>query len=297
MEPILTIFSIGTNFAKACTNYILIKKVEKLKGDIGFVKGSFLDVALDFVQKASKCENPDNSRFFLESAYSNFSHSISFSQNSIDELKEMLVKKFQKKVTMGSLLPIPPKFDDMESEFNTLIRECDKLEMSYFGKAMCEYNMNEFSMCINTLDLMIGIYYPIVSVLLKQPGIKDTLKGIVSMEEDYHLRQISDKERHKRYTNLICKLYTRFYFTWFNSNRIDYYKAINNISKEKFVSVDKLFYRNKTIVILALAALTDEYPEAFIELLKDVTGVSNRDELFNIVKNVENQDLSYVFNY
>ena len=64
MEPILTIFSIGTNFAKACTNYILIKKVEKLKGDIGFVKGSFLDVALDFVQKASKCENPDNSRFF-----------------------------------------------------------------------------------------------------------------------------------------------------------------------------------------------------------------------------------------
>lgn len=296
MEPILTIFSIGTNFAKACTNYILIKKVEKLKDDIGFVKGSFLDTALDFVQKASKCENPDNSRFFLESAYSNFSHNISFSQSSIEDLKEMLVKKFQKKVTMARLLPIPPKFDDMESEFNTLIRECDKLEMSYFGKAMCEYNMNEFSMCINTLDSMIGIYYPIVSVLLKQPGIKDTLKGIVSMEEDYHLRQISDKERNKRYTNLICKLYTRLYFTWFNSNRIDYFKAINNISNEKDVSIDNLFNRNKTIVILSLAALTDNYPEVFIKLLKDVTGISNRDELFNIVKNSENKDLSYVFN-
>ena len=63
METITAIFKVGTEFYKACMEYLLIKKVNELQHDIELVKGSFFSNALDFVEKASVCENDNNTTY------------------------------------------------------------------------------------------------------------------------------------------------------------------------------------------------------------------------------------------
>jgi len=175
METIEIIFKVGTEFHKACKEYLLIKKVDELQYDIELIKGSFFGNALDFVEKASVCENNNNIRFFLESAYSNFSQSVKMYVGSVDKfigvatsyaIKEGIadsiksegandVSKYYNKAVDG-VIDKATASDKVNAE--RCEKECEILEMSYVGKAMCEYYLKEYSLCMESIDSAIGIH-------------------------------------------------------------------------------------------------------------------------------------------
>lgn len=175
MEPIISIFKLSTSFASACTKYLLIQKVDSLKNDINMIKGSFYQNALDFVQKASICENDNNIRFFLESAYSNFSQSVLLHEGASGKFLDAVTSAGIKGSIADSLKlqgsnAVSRYYNNIVDGLNDKASSSDKtnaeqfekellvLEMSYIGKAMFEYYMHEYAHCLNSIDKAIGAH-------------------------------------------------------------------------------------------------------------------------------------------
>lgn len=245
MDPILVIFKTGTSFAKACTNFILIKKLDELKKDIELIKGSFFCNALDFVEKAAVCENENNVRFFLESAYNNFSQSVKMYEDSIDQLitattsltvKESLVDSV-KSEGVGAISRIYNKaLDGVKDKVNVTdktkvekyAKENRLLEMSYVGKAMCEYYMNEYSICVKSIDNAIGVHIePII-------WLEDYVKAVFENNVFYHS---------------INSIFLRLLLHTITECE-DYFIAIKTIASEYSISIDQLEQRKRTVKLL-----------------------------------------------
>ena len=146
-----------------------------MKHDLNMIKGSFYQNALDFVQKASVCENINNIRFFLESAYSNFSQSVLLHEGASGKLLDACASAGIKESIADS---VKLKGSNAISRYyNNIVegvkdrssssdkgnaqqyeKELEVLEMSHIGKAMCEYNMQEYGQCINSIDKAIGAH-------------------------------------------------------------------------------------------------------------------------------------------
>lgn len=258
MEPIKVIFKVGTEFYKACKEYLLIKKVEELQHDIELIKGSFFSNALDFVEKASACENIENTRFFLESAYGNFSQSVRIYSDSVD--------KFMDAATIYAIKDGIADFVKFEGT-NTLSRcynkavdgvtnnaadkekadkgekECLILEMSIIGKAMCEYYMKEFSLCVESIDNAIGAHI--------KPWLK--MVGLMNMVCSDSLLSQSVKNMYVHFLRVPLE------------ECLEYFHIQNVIASEYGVTYEKLEQRNRIVRLLKNSAdRGDEYSKALL---------------------------------
>ncbi len=245
MEPIITIFKAGTEFYKACKEYLLIKKVDELQQDVELIKGSFFRNALDFVEKASVCENNENTRFFLESAYNNFSQCVRIYSDSVD--------KFMGAATINAIkdgIADSVKFEGTNSFsrcYNKAVdgvkdnatvadkekadkgeKECLILEMSYVGKAMCEYYMKEISLCVESIDNAIGVH---IEPWMRMGSFSEVL--------------LSDKMFGRIMNSLSLKI-----MLFPIQECVDYFIAIKSIGTEYRLSLEQLKFRQKIIEII-----------------------------------------------
>lgn len=257
MEPIIAIFKMGTEFYKACKEYLLIKKVDELQQDVELIKGSFFRNALDFVEKASVCENTDNTRFFLESAYNSFSQSVKMYSDSMDKFMGALasytlmdgfagslksegsnaVSRYYNRAVDGAKEKITAS-DKAKAEQHG--KECEALEMSFIGKAMCEYYMKEYSLCIESFDSAIGVH------------IKPWLK-MVSMMNTVCYDQ-----------SMMINIYVRFLSVPL-VDCMDYFHIQNVVASNYGLSNEKLEQRNRIVRLLKNSAdRGDEYSKALL---------------------------------
>lgn len=216
MNQFVNIFKIETNIIKACADYLLLKEVKQLNNEIHLIKGSFLVDAIDFVRKISTCQNEVNIHFFLESAYSKFSQSVLLYQNVTQEI-------FEKGMSDGIIGTIADDFrsqssgwlaqkyngvvDAIQAKASTSQNQKDEidfrmrcLEISYQGKAMCEFYMKEYILCMNTLDTIIGCHLKPIKEVIKyssfyldsnnlfiQPIIKSAVPKLMAIEIENHI--------------------------------------------------------------------------------------------------------------
>ena len=249
MNQFVNIFKIGTNIIKACADYLLLKEVKQLNNEIHLIKGSFLVDAIDFVRKISTCQNEVNIHFFLESAYSKFSQSVLLYQNVTQEIVNMgitdgLVEsiaddfKIQRNGflsqnynnTIDSIKYRLSTSQDKKDELDLKMR-C--LEISYQGKALCEFYMKEYILCINTLDSIIGIgchFNPIKEVIKYYSFYLDS--------DDLFIRPIMKSVVPKIIAPGIEK-------------HIEIFRAINAISSEYNISLRELQNFNFAINVLS----------------------------------------------
>jgi hypothetical protein len=243
MEELSIIFKAGVDFVKACKEYLLIQKVDELNREIDLIKGSFFSNAMDFVKKASLCENENNIRFFLESAYSNFSQSSKMYLNSTKKLYTTSLFQIFKESIADSLKlrgtnSASRKYNSVVDKYKekairedktkavNVYKECERLEMSYLGKAMCEFNMREYVLCTESLDSAAGVFGVLLSFI----------KGRISNNI------INDTER-----DIERMLVDVFAETFIN---LDYYRIINRLSSEYHIPIDSL--PNRRMVLQAL---------------------------------------------
>lgn len=252
MEPIISIFKLSTSFASACTKYLLIQKVDDLKNDINLIKGSFYQNALDFVQKASRCENDNNIRFFLESAYSNFSQSVLLYEGASDKfldaassvgIKESIADsvKLQGSNTVSRYYnnlvdSVKDKASSSDKEnAKQYEKELDVLEMSYVGKAMCEYNMQEYMQCLNSIDKAIGAH------MEPWPKMINNSRRMVKLASG--LLSIGDIGLEMEY------VYTRLLIPNI-MDCLNYFTIQQMVSTKTGVSIDNMVNRNKIVRML-----------------------------------------------
>ena len=249
MEATISLFKIGTSFASACKNYLLIKEVENIKNDISLIKGSFIQNALNFVEKASICENDNNIRFFVESAYSNFSQSVLLFEDTPDKFVNVscsvgMTESFADSVKYAGNNTFGQLYNGLVDRVKNKITESDKLkaeqyekefrilEMSYLGKAICEYHMDEFSQCIESVDKIIGI--------ITNPYIS-MIQNVVRLLGEFYSGAFL-------YKTLFIPI----------ELCMDYFSIQNTIAKKKGISTDNLRNRNKVIKILVQNQLSQD---------------------------------------
>lgn len=263
MESIIAIFRIGTGFYKACKEYLLIKKVYELQHDVEIIKGSFFSNALDFVEKASVCENIENTRFFLESAYSNFSQSVRIYSDSVDKFMDAATiyaikdgiadfVKFEGTNTLSrcynkAVDGVTNKAADREKA-DKGEKECLILEMSNIGKAMCEYYMKEFSLCVESIDNAIDAHI--------KPWLK--MFGLMNMVCSDSLLSHSVKNMYVHFLRVPIE------------DCMDYFHIQNVIASDYKLSYEKLEQRNRIVRLLKNSAdMGDEYSSVLLHSMNN----------------------------
>lgn len=243
MDSIITVFRIGTGFASACRHYLLVRKISDLKSEIDLIKGSFFEAALEFVQKASTCQNDSNSRFFLESAYGNFSQSALVFSNSTDKFFDVafsdgftssIVDVFKSSGTglfsrgYNSVVSgVEKKITSSDEKKQKLEWGCNILEMSHVGKAMCEYWMKEYDHSVESIDKAIGVHMDLYWKI-----VRSTSAMIPEM-----------------FKSTIGRVYTKILQLPIQECE-NYFTIQNTIATERGVPIVQLENRNKVITIL-----------------------------------------------
>jgi len=297
METILSIFKIGTSFASACTHYILILKVNELKKDINTMKDYSLELALGFIQKASLCKNPANIPFLLHSAYNNFSQSVFYYRESTDKLFNQFTEKFFSKLKRAKVLSLEPNWNDYNEDFNEIRKECKKLELSYMGKSICEYYLNEHSSCIQSIDNAIGIYYPLFLKICQRYIDEGYLNDAYAMQYLKPIKEYDDFCESE--IAIFCGVYFELYTLW-NEKGCEYFNAILEIAHDNDIGndfVNELPNRKDMINLLAMAAVklhSNDVDGKIIHHLINTIGV-RREALIPLLNNAKSHNLMSLF--
>lgn len=254
MEPFAEIFRISTNIVRACADYLVIKEVRELKEDINLIKGSFFADAIDFVDKISMCQNENNIRYFLESAYGKFCQSVRIYQNANDKLvstastdgmvgavadsfktekKDIFAAKYNETVDY-----VKAKAQSSPNTYQDLEKDIQILKMSYVGKAMCEYYMGEYGLCVRTLDEAIGaILEPTRKIISQGKSMMALAGGLLGLNDNSH--------------NPLQGFHNELLIDCIRGNALKYFDAINAIFKEKEINTSDLLIREQVIDFLA----------------------------------------------